>query len=107
MNTFLALVVIPCSSLKTLPFFLLVQSRNLSNVLGSDDMTAKLSGGGADAAADDDEDDDVPVAGSASEGEESEEEEEEEGEEEEAGGAEDSVSALENAWDCEYHFTAC
>jgi hypothetical protein len=66
-------------------------------------MTAKLTGSGADAAADDDEDDDVPVAGSASEGEASEEEEEEEGEEAEAGGAEDSVSALENAWDCAHH----
>jgi hypothetical protein len=70
----------------------------LTNVLGSDDMTAKLTGGCGAAADDDEEDDDeVPVAGSASEGESSEEEEEEED-----GGAEesDAVSALENAWDC-------
>jgi hypothetical protein len=81
------------------------QSRNLSNVLGSDDMTAKLTGGATDAADDDEDDDAVPVAGSASEGEGSDEEDEdEEEEEEEAGGAEDSVSALENAWDCKQHF---
>jgi hypothetical protein len=71
-------------------------------VLGSDDMTAKLTGGGGAAADDDEDEDEVPIAESASEGEGSDGEEEDE-EEEEAGGVEegDSVSALENAWDCE------